>query len=253
MSKKDLNQSKSPEKPQGFFKETMPSLIAALLLAIFVRSLFFEPFHIPSSSMKPNLLIGDYIFVKKYSYGYTKYSFPFSSFNLFNGRFFDKNKPQQGDVAVFRLPKNPKINYIKRIIGKPGDKIQVIKSRLYINGQKIDQEIVGTYFDQDNKTNLQLIQETLPSKTTHKILNQHDNYIKDYTDIYFVPKDHYFVMGDNRDNSQDSRFLNEVGFIHQDYLIGKASIVFFSINDSIFKFWKLHKSIRFNRIFDSIK
>lgn len=248
-----FNRKKKEEKKElGFF----PTLIIALLLAGFVRSFFFEPFHIPSSSMKPNLLIGDYIFVSKYSYGYSKYSFPFgANFNYFEGRFWQNSQPSRGDVAVFRLPKNPSINYVKRIIGLPGDEIQMLDGILYVNDQKIKKFNQGIFADDNNGTfpsQITSFSEKLPSGKIINILDQMPNSPQDNTGIYKVPEGHYFMMGDNRDNSQDSRFLSEVGYVPQENLIGKAKIIFFSSQKPIWQFWRWHHSIRFERIFSKI-
>jgi len=237
--------NKNPEQKESFFK----TLISALILALLVRSFLFEPFHIPSSSMKPNLLVGDYIFVKKYSYGYSRYSFPLG-FDIFEGRIWSKN-PQRGDIAVFRLPINPKINYIKRIIGLPGDKIQMRGGVLYINEEKI-KKISDGFFDDDNQAIRKFI-ETLPNNKKIEILDEKDGSSKDDTGIYEVPQGHYFAMGDNRDNSQDSRFLNHVGYINEEYLVGKATIIFFSTKNPVWQLWKLPTSIRYERIFKSLK
>lgn len=226
------------------FKELVKTFAWAGLFAIIIRSFFYEPFHIPSSSMKPNLLIGDYIFVSKMSYGYSKYSFPFASFNAFDGRIFAK-KPQRGDSAVFRLPANPKINYIKRIVGLPGDKIQIKNGTLYINTKEIIKVAAGDFIENDLK--IAQFKEKIDDKE-FLTLDQYQNGIADNTEIYQVPSDHYFVMGDNRDNSQDSRYQYQVGFIPTDHLIGRATIIFFSVQKPIWQFWNWSNSIRFDRI-----
>ena len=250
LSKLNLLKFKT-KKPQQDKKELgfIPTLIIALILAGFVRSFFFEPFHIPSSSMKPNLLIGDYIFVSKYSYGYSKYSFPFS-FNLFEGRIWQKNKPQRGDVAVFRLPSNPRINYVKRVIGLPGDSVQMVDSVLYVNDKEMVKSDESIFIDNHGQIPIRIrsFNEKLTDEKTVRILDQASDFMQDNTGIYKVPQGHYFAMGYNRDNSQDSRFLAEVGYIPQENLIGKANIIFFSASKPIWQFWHWHKSIRFSRI-----
>ena len=236
------------QKEEGF-TSFIKTLMAAIVAAAIVRSVLFEPFHIPSSSMKPGLLIGDYIFVSKYSYGYSKYSFPLS-LNLFSGRIF-KETPKRGDVAVFRLPSDTSINYIKRVIGLPGDTIQVKSGQLYINQQPIEKIYQGEFVD-NNQTIIAKFKEILSTEKEVMVLDQYENSPQDNTGIYNVPEGHYFMMGDNRDNSQDSRFLTQVGFVPEENFIGKAGIIFFSVNDNIWKFWKWPSSIRFKRIFHKI-
>jgi signal peptidase I len=247
---KKISREKNPNPDSTSFFKT---LITAIIFAGIIRSFLFEPFHIPSSSMKPNLLIGDYIFVSKYSYGYSKYSLPFS-LNLFSDRFFF-SEPKRGDVVVFRLPTNPKINYVKRLIGLPGDEIQMINGSLYINHQEVkktfDQDFIDEISEDENQSIAEFI-EKLPEGKEIKILDQYPDMPQDNTGIYKVPEGFYFMMGDNRDNSQDSRFLTQVGFVAKENLIGKATIIFFSTKEKIYKFWKLNKSIRFERIFQKI-
>ncbi len=233
--------------------EFFTTLFAALICAGIVRSFLFEPFHIPSSSMKPNLLIGDYIFVAKYSYGYSRYSFPFG-FKIFEGRIF-KDEPKRGDVAVFRTPQDPSINYVKRIIGLPGDKIQVSNGTVYLNDEAIKKEKDGVFIDSDSgiESRIPMFDETLPTGKIIKVLDEKFNMPQDNTGIYEVPQGHYFVMGDNRDNSQDSRFLTELGYIPEENLVGRATIIFFSNEKPTWQFWNWPTAIRFNRIFHQVK
>jgi len=230
-------------------KSFLKTLILALICAGFVRSFFYEPFHIPSSSMKPTLLIGDYIFVSKFSYGYSKYSFPFS-LNLFEGRIGKKDRPERGDVFVFRLPSEPSINYIKRVIGLPGDEVQVINGQVFINGNKIDKNYYGSFAE--NGTEIAKFEEILPEGRKVIVLDQF-NTPQDNTGIYTVPEGNYFAMGDNRDNSEDSRFLTKVGFIPEENLVGKATIIFFSIEGDAWKIWNWPQNLRMNRIFKKIE
>lgn len=232
------------------FKSFFKTLILALVCAGFVRSFFYEPFHIPSSSMKPNLLIGDYIFVSKYSYGYSKYSFPFS-LDLFEGRIGKKSRPERGDVFVFRLPSEPSINYIKRVMGLPGDEIQVINGQVFINGDKIDKSYYGKFAEDGME--IAEFEETLPSGRKIIVLDQFSSTPQDNTGIYTVPEGSYFAMGDNRDNSEDSRFLTKVGFIPEENLVGKATIIFFSIDGEVWKIWSWLQNVRADRIFKKIK
>ena len=235
--------------------ENLKTIFYALIIAIGIRSIILQPFYIPSSSMEPNLLVGDRLFVSKYSYGYSKHSFPFSP-PLFEGRIFS-SKPERGDVIVFKTPSDNRTDYIKRLIGLPGDKVQFIDSNLYLNNSEILKSIIK------NKTKINCgnriidvyrFEEKLPNgKKFHTV------YLKDYTyqnsDVFEVPEDHYFFLGDNRDCSKDSRFLSSVGYVHKDNLVGKAQFIFFSSDKkigNIFAFWKWHKSIRFNRTFDRI-
>ncbi len=237
-------------------KENIKTLIAALFIAILIRSLIIQPFYIPSSSMEPTLLVGDRIFVSKYAYGYSKHSFPFSP-NFSNTRFFSK-PPAQGDLVVFKTPADNRTDYIKRLIGLPGDEIQFIKGELYINGQKTKRKITeltekircGNY---TLKTKTYI--ETLPNGVEHFVSYKVDGTLQN-TQKYKVPNNHYFLMGDNRDCSKDSRFLEDVGYVESLNLVGKAKIIFFS-NDtkkgSLLKFWNLHKSFRFKRTFKGLR
>ena len=238
-----------------FFSENIKTLIYALVIAIVIRSLFIQPFYIPSSSMEPTLLVGDRLFVTKYSYGYSKHSFPFSP-PILNKRI-NFSSPERGDVIVFKTPADNRTDYIKRLIGLPGDKIQFIDSNLYLNNSKILKAkiaIKSKIYCGDRSIDVYKFEEKLPNgKFFHTV------YLKNYTfqnsDVYTVPDNHYFFLGDNRDCSKDSRFLTSVGFVHEENLVGKAQFIFFSSdkkNGSIFEFWKWHKSIRFNRSFDKI-
>ncbi len=235
--------------------ENIKTLFYALIIAIIIRSLFVQPFYIPSSSMEPSLLVGDRIFVTKYSYGYSKHSFPFSP-PFFKGRLFSTS-PKRGDVVVFKTPADNRTDYIKRLIGLPGDQIQFINSNLYINNNEVFKSRISQndlIYCGDKKIDVFTFEESLPNKKKHKSV-----YLKDYsfsdTNKFIVPKDHYFFLGDNRDCSKDSRFLTSVGYVHKDNLVGKAQIIFFSSDKSIgrlFSFWKWDKSIRFDRFFKKI-
>jgi signal peptidase I len=240
---KNGTQKKSEE---GFFK----SLGLAILFAVLIRSFLYEPFHIPSGSMKPNLLIGDYIFVSKFSYGYSRYSFPFG-LPFFQGRILGKifsQQPQRGDIAVFRLPNNPDINYVKRIIGLPNDKIQMKEGVLFINNIPLKQTADGMFLDNQNNKKLHQLQEEINPNHYISILNQ-ESTDQDDTGVYTVPENHYFMMGDNRDNSQDSRFLQTVGYVPSENLIGKVSLIFFSLDLDNLNFANFSKIIRYGRIF----
>lgn len=234
-----------------FFK----TAVMAILLALFIRTFFFEPFNIPSGSMLPTLQIGDYLFVSKTSYGYSKHSFPFGLAD-FKGRTFDE-APVRGDVIVFKLPSQPSIDYIKRLVGMPGDTIQVRHGRLYINGTMVDREPVGLrriVSPEGTKQNLMEYIETLPNGTMHSIYEESDSESLDNTEIFTVPDGHYFFMGDNRDNSMDSRVKELVGFVPADNLVGRAQIIFFSIDETanIVKPWTWPGAIRYGRILDTI-
>ena len=235
--------------------DNIKTLFYALIIALIIRSFFIQPFYIPSSSMEPNLLVGDRLFVTKYSYGYSKHSFPFSP-PIFKGRFIFK-EPNRGDVVVFKTPADNRTDYIKRLIGLPGDRIQFIDSNLYLNNTEILKEKVSEkdlIFCGKSSINVFTFKETLTNKKSHKTV-----YVKEFpyqnSDIFIVPDDHYFFLGDNRDCSKDSRFLTSVGYVHKDNLVGKAQFIFFSSDNSIgsiFSFWKWNKSIRIDRFFKRI-
>lgn len=239
----------------GGFLDTIRTVVWAVLIALVIRTLLFEPFNIPSGSMIPNLLIGDYLFVSKYTYGYSRHSVPFSP-PLFPGRLPD-GAPERGDIAVFKLPLDNKTDYIKRIIGLPGDRIQVQRGVLQINGRAIQRERVEDFVYDEGLRGIRVPQyvETLPNGRKYRIIEiQGDQGGLDNTDVYTVPPGHYFAMGDNRDNSQDSRVLSAVGFVPVENLVGKAQFLFFSHNGAA-RFWEVWKwplAIRFSRLLRGI-
>ena len=239
-----------------FFIENLKTLFYALIIAVFIRSIFIQPFYIPSSSMEPTLLVGDRLFVTKYNYGYSKHSFPFSP-PLFSGRLIYK-EPARGDVVVFKTPSDNRTDYIKRLIGKPGDTIQFISGNLYLNGNEIIKTAINkndTIYCGNNKINTITFEEKLPSGKKY-IATYYKDYSLQNTDKFIVPDDHFFFLGDNRDCSKDSRFLSEVGYVHKNNLVGKAQYLFFSSNPrigSIFEIWKWNKNLRIKRFFKKIK
>ena len=238
-----------------YFIENFKTLIYALIIALIIRSLFIQPFYIPSSSMEPNLLVGDRLFVTKYSYGYSKHSFPFSP-PLFKGRIFE-SKPKRGDVVVFKTPADNRTDYIKRLIGLPGDQIQFIDSNLYINNNEVLKSKISKndkIFCGNKLIDVLTFEEKLSNEKKYNTV-----YLKKYSfqnsDKFIVPQDHFFFLGDNRDCSKDSRFLTSVGYVHKDNLVGEAKFIFFSSDKSIgsiFSFWKWNKTIRFERFFKKI-
>ncbi len=238
------------EKESGLY-ETLKVIVQALLLALVVRTFLFQPFNIPSGSMKDTLLIGDYLFVSKYSYGYSRFSFPFG-FAPISGRIFG-SEPERGDVAVFKLPTDTSIDYIKRVIGLPGDTIQMIDGVLHINGQAVKRERIDDYIEQSPSGVVRRVpryRETLPNGVSYDTLDLTTHGELDNTREYKVPEGHYFMMGDNRDNSQDSRVLSRVGYVPFENFMGRAEILFFSMKDGTpaYQFWRWPWDVRWNRI-----
>lgn len=248
---------KADTKQQNALWENIKVIIQALLLAMVIRTVLFQPFTIPSGSMMPTLLVGDYIFVNKFAYGYSKYSLPFSP-NLFSGRVLEFSKPKRGDVIVFRLPQQPDIDYIKRLIGLPGDHIQVKEGVLYVNGKAVPKQADGSFtsdYRLDPGTDVPIFRETLDNGVTYDTLDQSPNSRGDNTREFIVPEGHYFFMGDNRDNSLDSRFEEGPGMVPEENLVGRASVIFFSLgNDTSFReIWKWPSNMRWERLFKGVE
>ncbi len=243
-----MSEEKIENKP-GAIGETISVVVQALLLAVILRTLLFQPFSIPSGSMKDTLLVGDYLFVSKFSYGYSKHSLPFAP-DLFSGRIWS-DEPERGDIAVFKFPPNPNIDYIKRVIGLPGDRIQMIDSVLYINGTAVKRERAGLFTDDETGQIVQSYKETLPNGITYSTLDVNLS-STDNTRVFEVPEGHYFMMGDNRDNSSDSRL--SVGFVPLENFVGKANVIFFSIRNGKHPLavWEWPSNLRIDRLFTGL-
>ena len=236
--------------------DNIKTIIYALIIALIIRTFLYQPFYIPSSSMEPNLLIGDRLFVSKYSYGYSRHSFPFSP-GTTKKRLFS-NKPERGDVIVFKTPADNRTDYIKRLIGLPGDTIQIKEGELYINNVKVKRNKINliqiaSCGERDFKVDS--YEEELPNGKKYIAIYSNDSSLQN-TDLFEVPDNHYFFMGDNRDCSKDSRYLSAVGYVNFNNLVGKARIIFFSNDkkiDSLLKFWNWNKTIRTDRFLKKIK
>lgn len=259
---KNPSKAKSTEKQQKiqhWYESWLFVVLFCVILPLTLRSFLYAPFHIPSGSMKPTLLIGDYIFVSKFSYGYSRYSLPFSP-DVFKGKRVmaegESREPKRGDVVVFRLPTDTSVDYVKRLVGMPGDRIQVKDSVLYINGKAVKREALEPFKDTDEEGNEFIIRryrETLPEGKTYEVLDQLKSGPLDNTPEYVVPLHHYFMMGDNRDNSQDSRVLSAVGYVPEENLIGRADMIFFSLATPVLEFWRWVEGIRLGRFFRLIE
>jgi signal peptidase I len=244
------------KRKEGGIGEFVRLLIHAGIIALVIRTFFFQPFNIPSGSMKATLLVGDYLFVSKYSYGYSHYSLPLSP-PLFSGRIGVLSQPERGDVVVFRLPKDDSTDYIKRVIGLPGDKIQMIDGILHINGQPVPRERIDDFVDEDEsgrKTRVRRWKETLPNGVSYTTLDLPYNLQSDNTEVFNVPADHYFMMGDNRHNSTDSRFP-QVGFVPFQNFVGKAQIIFFSVAEGqrAWELWRWPWTVRWSRLLSIVR
>jgi signal peptidase I len=250
--------ARSEAKPESGLGETIRVVIHALLIALVIRTFLFQPFNIPSGSMKATLLVGDYLFVSKYSYGYTHYSIPFSP-PLFSGRVFG-SEPSRGDIVVFRLPKDDSTDYIKRVIGLPGDRIQMKDGLLHINDKPVQRERLSDFIGEDPcgsdaTARVKRWKETLPNGVSYETLDCVDNGFYDNTIEYTVPSGNFFMMGDNRDNSTDSRVLSAVGYVPFENLIGRAQMIFFSIaeGEHAWMFWRWPAAVRWNRLFKIVR
>ena len=236
--------------------DNLKTILGALFIALIIRSLIFQPFYIPSSSMEPTLLIGDRIFVSKYEYGYSKHSFPFSP-NIYTKRFF-YDPPKAGDLVVFKTPSDNRTDYIKRLIGLPGDEIQFVNGNILINGNKIKRKSINYPSNvRCGKSNLNVnaFEETLPNGHIYTAVYNSEGTLQN-TKKFIVPNQHFFLLGDNRDCSQDSRYIKSVGYVNYINLVGKAKIIFFSndtIKSSLLKFWNYKDSFRLDRLFMTIK
>jgi len=244
-----------PKRSSGTLVENIKTIVYAGLIAIGIRTVAFEPFNIPSGSMIPTLLVGDYLFVSKYSYGYSKYSLPFSP-DLFDGRIF-ASLPERGDVAVFKVPRDNATDYIKRIVGLPGDRVQMKSGQLYINDELLPRKLQGNFLAHDTGMRVQVrrFTETLPGGREHDIVKMTDSGALNDTPEFKVPAAHVFAMGDNRDNSSDSRDpTGGVGFIPLENLVGRAEFIFFSVDATSpwWHVWQWPTQIRWSRLFSGI-
>ncbi len=253
-------QSEARKHRESTWWETGKIVVQALLLAMVVRVFFYQPFNIPSGSMKPTLLVGDYLFVSKLAYGYSRYSFP-GGFKLFSGRMLSA-EPKRGDVAVFKLPRDNSTDYIKRVIGLPGDEIQMRKGVLYINGKEIPKKAIGEFVTREDDgppRRLAMFEETLPNGIKYKVLDSEPNGPFDNTAVYKVPAGNYFMMGDNRDNSTDSRATWGVGFVPLENFVGRAEVIFFAAAFdepdafSLFSPWRWPFDVRWPRFFNLVR
>jgi len=245
-----MSVAEKSEKKSGGLGEVVSVIIQALLLAMVIRTLLFQPFSIPSGSMRPTLLEGDYLFVTKWSYGFSRYSLPFGP-DIFSGRIWGSD-PKRGDVVVFKFPPDPSLDYIKRVVGLPGDRIQMKDGQLFINGVGVPRVKTGQIQNPDITEvpePVDVYRETLPNGVSYDTLDLTPNSITDNTREFVVPAGNYFMMGDNRDNSSDSRL--SVGYVPAENLVGRANIVFFSIagKASPLEIWKWPSLVRLSRMF----
>jgi signal peptidase I len=250
----DMSVVDKSEKKSGGLGETVSVIVQALLLALVIRTLLFQPFSIPSGSMRPTLLEGDYLFVTKWAYGYSRHSLPFSP-DIFSGRIWGSD-PARGDVVVFKFPPNPSLDYIKRVVGLPGDRIQMRDGELIINGEAVKREKIGQIDNPDItevSRPVDVYRETLSNGVSYDTLDITPNSIGDNTREFVVPEGNFFMMGDNRDNSSDSRF--SVGYVPAENLVGRANIIFFSIADgaSPLEIWKWPTALRASRLLDFVQ
>ena len=259
------SEAKSAITDQESIIETVKTVVYALLIALVIRTFLFQPFNIPSGSMEATLLVGDYLFVEKFAYGYSQYSFPWG-LGPISGRVWQGSGPHRGDVVVFKLPRDTSVDYIKRVIGLPGDRVQLIDGQIYLNGKAVPRVRAADYIENDElgtPRHIPRYRETLPGGRSYLVLARDPGGTENNTDVYVVPQGHYFMMGDNRDNSLDSRFAptgkgdafdrsDGVGFVPAANLVGQAEFIFFSVDGSIFTFWDWPWTIRFSRMFTSI-
>jgi signal peptidase I len=242
-----------PKKEESWL-ETVKTVVYALLIALVIRTIFFQPFNIPSSSMENTLLVGDYLFVEKFAYGFSRYSLPYGKVFPSVGRIFGSS-PARGDVVVFKMPNRESADYgedfIKRVMGLPGDRIQMLNGQVYLNGKAVPKVRVADYVETDEfgmENHVARYKEMLPGGKSYYVLDRIQNGQADNTPVFTVPPGHYFMMGDNRDNSNDSRA--EVGYVPAENLVGKAEIIFFSTNGSAhwWEVWKWPWTVRYGRI-----